>query len=416
MGSLEIGNLFELQRIRKDISIGELSENTGISKSVLYRILNGGTKHPSLNTSKKIMNALDIPLGEFIQAFMMFTHRPTTLQVLLTDAISISDKNLVVQIAKKLLEAPGMDTFLALDHIVQASNGDIDQQIKLALCDVVIDYTRQRGIPYYLSKMLYEKYIIERDDFSRLKETYESGKELLHYCDLLHHQERLSLFYRLAVHAYVLEHYRECIELCRRGIREDEEDSKEKATALISMANSYLKLNNVKLAELFSIQYGNSQYADFRKKYFQALLYGKKKRYEEAISLFKECLTETGLDGRINIVTDMLDLYLEIGKEDLIKELLESEDEFLSGDILAHPYRIKNTAKYYERKSLCQLSIGHIDQAANSLFQSIVYYREVGDFKGVTMCISLLAKYHHENKTQLSSEHLEKIAKICHNN
>ncbi|TPG70917.1 XRE family transcriptional regulator [Brevibacillus laterosporus] len=89
------GNLFEQYRIRKNISISELSENTGISKSVIYRVLNGETKHPSLSSCKKIMNALDIPLSEFIQAFIMLTQRPTTLQVLLTDAVTINDEELV---------------------------------------------------------------------------------------------------------------------------------------------------------------------------------------------------------------------------------------------------------------------------------------------------------------------------------
>nr|WP_272949972.1 helix-turn-helix transcriptional regulator [Brevibacillus laterosporus] len=87
--------MFEQYRIRKNISISELSENTGISKSVIYRVLNGETKHPSLSSCKKIMNALDIPLSEFIQAFIMLTQRPTTLQVLLTDAVTINDEELV---------------------------------------------------------------------------------------------------------------------------------------------------------------------------------------------------------------------------------------------------------------------------------------------------------------------------------
>ncbi|TPG70521.1 XRE family transcriptional regulator [Brevibacillus laterosporus] len=49
MGACEIGNLFEQHRISKNVSINELSENAGISKSVLYRVLNGDTKHRSLN-------------------------------------------------------------------------------------------------------------------------------------------------------------------------------------------------------------------------------------------------------------------------------------------------------------------------------------------------------------------------------
>ncbi|MED4765516.1 helix-turn-helix transcriptional regulator [Brevibacillus laterosporus] len=285
MGALEIGNLFEQYRIRKNISISELSENTGISKSVLYRVLNGETKHPSVNSCKKIMNALDIPLGEFIHAFIVLTQRPTTLQVLLADAISINDKELVIKIAQKLLESPRMDSFLSMDYLLQFLRQVENKDIKLVIYDVIIDYSRQRGIPYYLSKTLFNRYQIERDDFSRFEETYHRAKEILHYTNFLHPTERILLYYRLGVHAYILGYFKECITLCDKGVFEDQADSREKASALISMINSYIRLGDLDLAYSYLQQYEKSQYIDYRKKHLQALLFGKNQQYEKAVTL-----------------------------------------------------------------------------------------------------------------------------------
>ncbi len=54
----------------------------------------------------------------------------------------------------------------------------------------------------YIAKGLYQKYMIERNDFSKLNETYQSGKNVLDYVNILSDKERILLYYGLSVHAY----------------------------------------------------------------------------------------------------------------------------------------------------------------------------------------------------------------------
>lgn len=410
----ELGNLFEQYRIKKNISIHELSENTGISKSVMYRILSGETKRPSLNNCKKIMNVLDIPLVSIINSYIMVTQSPVTLQALLVDAVSINDKELVIKVAKKLLESPRVDSFISMDYLLQTLNQVENKNIKLALYDVIIDYSRQRGIPYYLSKTLYNRYLVERNDFSRFEETYHRAKEILHYINFLHSTERISLYYRLGVHAYVLNYYKECIEFCKKGINEDQADSKQKASAVISLTASYLNLDNLEQAEIHLKDYENSQYVDYRQDHLRAVLHTRKKEYPQAVDLLKSCLDNVEIYNRISIVNDLLDVYLKMNHIDLIKELIDSEEDFLPTES-GHPNKIKNTAQYYKQKGLCQLSIGCEEEGVNSLLQSIFYNQKLGSYRESMKCIALLLDYHKQNKKILSFENMEKISVFCHN-
>ncbi|AYB41663.1 hypothetical protein D5F52_26255 (plasmid) [Brevibacillus laterosporus] len=94
---------------------------------------------------------------------------------------------------------------------------------------------------------------------------------------------------------------------------------------------------------------------------------------------------------------------------DPIKELIDSEEEFLSTES-RHPNKIKNTAQYYRQKGLCQLSIGCEEEGVNSLLQSIFYNQKLGDYRECMECIALLMDYHQQNKKILSFENMEKIS------
>jgi transcriptional regulator with XRE-family HTH domain len=415
MGFGDFADVLLRYRHQENITLSELAERSGVSKSVLSRIESGETKRPGFATWKKIGSTLNIPYGLVISTYLDVTERAETLKFLLQEAIAHKNKTVIEKAAQKLLDTPRMDTFLALDHLFQTANGTDDQGIKLVLYDVLIEYTRKHGIPYYLAKGLYERYFLERDEFCRLEETYRRGKELLHYLDWLQPAERIATYYRLGVHAYILDYYYDCIELCSKSIREDQEDSKQKASALIAIVNAYLDLGDLVLAEVYLKEYENSKYADFRKKHLRALLYAKKGLHHEAIALYQECLNEAERDGRITIVTDLLEVYLETGRNDLIKELIEAENQFLPADINSHPHRIKQAAKYHLRKGKCQIAIGQITEGFDNLLKSICYYRELGSFEKVAACIGLFIEYHRVNERNLSFEHMEIIAKVCHN-
>ncbi|MFS0917698.1 helix-turn-helix domain-containing protein [Brevibacillus sp. 179-C 1.1 NHS] len=411
----EIGDLLLAYRQRENISLSELAERTDISKAALSKIESGETKRPGFSQWKKIASALNIPYVDVITAYLDTTERPASIQLLLKEAIELNYPPVVQRVALKLLQTPKMDTFLALDHLLQATNDVENQNVILAMYDVIIDYARKRGVPLYLGKGLYERYMLERDDFSRFEETYRRGKELLHYTDMLQPIERVTFYYRMGTHAYILGYYGESIDLCGKGIREDDTDNKPRTSALISIVNSYLSLGDLILAELYLKEYEESEYADYRKNHLRALLHAKKGQLDDAMRLYEQCLAEAGKESRVTIVSDLLEAYLESGNDTLIKDMIAAEDQFLPSDILAHPYRIKQAARYYKRKGVCQLAIGHVEDGFDSLLQSIRYYRQLGASDKVMEGVGLFLKHHRLHQKAFSFEDMEIIEKFCHN-
>lgn len=412
--STEIGDLLHAYRQRENISLNELAERTDISKTALSKIESGETKRPGFALWKKIASAIKVPSVDVITAYLDTTERPATIQLLLNEALALDSKALVQRTAQKLLDTPRLDTFHSLDYLLQIANETEEQSAKLALYDVLIDFTRKRGIPFYLAKGLYARYLLERDDFARFEETYRRGKELLHYVDQLQPPDRLDYYYRMGVHAYILEYYGESVELCGKAISEDGTvDSKQKASALISMVNAYLRLDYPILAEYYLELYEESNFADFRKKHLRALLHAKKGEYTHAVALYKECLQEAKPDSRITIASDLLDVYLEAEQSDAIHELIAAEHTFLTVD--AHPNRIKHAARYYKRKGMCLISIGQAEAGIDSLMQSLRVYRKIGALEKVMGVLGVLFEYHRALEMSLSLENMEIIMEVCHN-
>ncbi|ATF16582.1 XRE family transcriptional regulator [Brevibacillus brevis X23] len=407
------GDIQNRYRIEKNISIGKLAELTGICRSSLAKIESGETKRPSFNTCKKVANTLDIPYSITINSCLNHTERPESLKFLLQEAISTKSPTLVQKCANRLLETPRLDTFLALDYLFQIVNVVEDDQTKFPIYDTIIDYTRKQGVPHYLAKGIFERYMFERDDFTRFKETYHRGKELLHYIESLLPSERISFYYRMGAHADILGYPVDCIELCRKGIHEDQTDSIFRASALLALFNSYVLLGDLILANYFFEEYANSQYADYRKKHCLAVLSAKKGEFDKSIQLYKELLEEAEQIRRISIVSDLLDVYLEIDRDDLIKQLIETEEMFISID--NHPNRIKSTATYYQRKGACLLRMGQDEEGLNSLIESIHYYRRLGVKDKMGECICLFLNYHRTKKQHLSFEHMEIIENLWYN-
>lgn len=415
MVSLSLGELISSHRSRRNLSLSDLAEMSGVSKSTLSSIESGETKRPSYTTWKKIADAMDIAPSTIINAFVDTTYHPKTLEIVLAEVIREGWEALVAKVAIRYLESPRIDTFRALDHIDGTARDTENKRIKRILCDSIITFTRSRGIPSYLASALYERYLIERDDFSRFEETYRRGKELLLYTEHLYTEDRIDYYYKMGVHANILGLHDESIELCRLGLREDRTDSKQKASAYISLFNSCIYFGDIHVAAIYLKEYENSQYADFRKNHFRATLLAKKGQHEEAIELFRVCLQEAKKEGRISIVVDLMASYLEAGKTDELLRLIESEDQFLPEATPQHPYRMKTLAQYYRRKALCLISLEKFDQGFHSLSESIKYFKQLGTTSEVIDGIRLFLRHHRTNNKNLSFKNMEILENICDN-
>ncbi|MGF9907085.1 helix-turn-helix domain-containing protein [Brevibacillus porteri] len=413
--SLSLGELISSHRSRRNLTLADLSELSGVSKSTISLIETGETKRPSYATWRKIAEAIDIAPSIIINAFVDTTHHPKTLELVLAEVIHEGWEALVAKVAAHYLESPKIDTFRALDHIASTARDTENKRIKRILCDTIISFARSRGIPSYLANALYERYLVERDDFSRFEETYRRGKELLLYVEHLYVEDRIDYYYKMGVHANILDLHDESIDLCRLGLREDRSYNRPKASAYISLFNSCIYFGDFHVANIYLKEYENSQYADFRKNHFRATLLAKKGQHEDAISLFNVCLNETDREGRISIVVDLMESYLETGKTDDLMLLIETEDQFLPERMPQHPYRIKTLAQYYRRKALCLISMERYDQGFHSLIDSIKYYKHIGIATEVIEGIRLFLRHHRTNNKNLSFEHMELIENICDN-
>lgn len=63
---MELGKYIETLRKNKNMSIGDLSKKTGLSKGYLHSLENGGIANPGIMTLKNIANALVIQLYEIV--------------------------------------------------------------------------------------------------------------------------------------------------------------------------------------------------------------------------------------------------------------------------------------------------------------------------------------------------------------
>lgn len=67
-----IGSKINEIRLLKDISLSQLSRDTGISKGYLSNIENGIKENPSIDTLRKIATALNVNIGSFYEGIFDF--------------------------------------------------------------------------------------------------------------------------------------------------------------------------------------------------------------------------------------------------------------------------------------------------------------------------------------------------------
>jgi transcriptional regulator with XRE-family HTH domain len=413
---MSFAEMVKAHRYKANLSISELAERTGVNRSVLARIESGETRRPSFSTCCKIASALDIPYDKVISFYLDVSERPETLKMLLSEAVVRTNRHIVRKAADKLLETPKLNTFLALDYILQQARESENEEIKLALYNVMIEYTKKRGIPFYLAKGLFERYLIERYDFSRLEETYRRGKELLVYIEYLQPSERIIAYYRLGLQAYALKYFDDCIHLCRQGIAEDDTESELKASALLAITNSYINMGDCILAELYLKKYVYNPFANAnRTKYYLAQIHVKKGEFSEGIAGFKECLVEAERESRIAIATDLLEVYQQIGDHEGIEDLIKKEEQFLPQQINT-PKKVEHLALYYKQKGLHQLANEMFEEGIENLILSASYYQKLGAFAYVNECIGSIFVAHRQYGKVLSEGIMEMLEKLCQRN
>ncbi|GAC42102.1 helix-turn-helix domain-containing protein [Paenibacillus popilliae] len=179
-----IGELIQDTRRSLDIALTQLSKMSGVPKGTISKIENGDVKRPEFETVRPLAMALNIPLDTLIDYDIEIETRSESLRCILQTTIQqCQHVELIRKVATKFLESPNEDSLDVTEKLYRTITSVENTSIKLLLYDLIIDYSRSHGIMPYIAQGMYQRYLIERNDFSRLKEAYHLGKNVPDYVD-----------------------------------------------------------------------------------------------------------------------------------------------------------------------------------------------------------------------------------------
>ncbi|MCR8997767.1 helix-turn-helix transcriptional regulator [Brevibacillus laterosporus] len=405
-----LGELIRGKRAYTGLSLSELGRMTGISKGVLSKIENDETKRPELRTLKPIADVLDIPYEQIIEWYIKVEHRAEVFDDFLSLCIELSNPTLMAKVAIKFLENSKEDTFALLEHINKLANKTVNNEIRLSLYNTIIKYARIHGIPMYIAKSSLQKYLIERQDLKNMEESFKIGEEVVHYADFLTEEERIILYFRMALQAYAIKKYETCIELCQAGITLEKKDTELKARAYLAMINSYSDLGDYSTVELhLEIFKGfKHNFVAEATKLESAIVKSKKKEYDQAIPLLKESLQNISEHARIHVVNELLEIYFELKDVDSVSEIFANEKSLLFST--STPYKLISLGRYYLFKGNYQVSMGLFEDGIISYTESLKAYGEVNAYQEIVKCMNeILSNHFLLSQSVLLFEKLKKV-------
>nr|WP_240463854.1 helix-turn-helix transcriptional regulator [Paenibacillus apiarius] len=378
-----MGELIQYHRQNKNISLSKLQELVGVGKGSLSRIENGEVKRPHFKTIQSIATALDIPRNDIIEQYIRIGHKSDVIYSILQEALETPDHPLLISnIATKFLESPNEDSLDLVERMYQTIDSVEDTSIKLSLFNLIIDYSRNHGIMPYIAKCLYQKYMIERNDFTVLKETYQSGKYILDYANFLSDKEKIIVHYSLAVHAYNLMLYEDCIKLCSYILENDKPLGEYKANAVFSILCSHHYLGQYEKSKSYLEEYYKFPfpYVSDNAKLMTGITNGKVGHRELAISQLQDYLKSPSTYNLIYAVTELFNLYLQINDFVSAEGLLNHEDSMIKSinDKCTTPFKRSRLAYFYQLKGTLMFNTQQYDEAFNCFIESVCEYMDIG--------------------------------------
>ncbi|MGG4397351.1 helix-turn-helix domain-containing protein [Paenibacillus thiaminolyticus] len=375
---LTLGELLQRYRQERGMTQVQLAELSGVSRGNISKIENGVIQRPDYKTIQPLISVLEIPLEELLEPLVFAKPQSDTLLALLHDSFSYQNASLSAKIASYLLlESEDENSDVIAEKILLTAEQFPDNtEIKLALLDTVIAYSRSHGMQPQLAQGLLQKYLMERDDFSKLEETFRSGKSILNYAEFLSIENRITLYYKLGVHAYHLRRYPECIELSKRIVIEDETESSFKAYSILMICSSYFHQEQYELAEKYLKAFSLFDFPFVKENvdFMTAKLNERKGQTDLAIMQLQQCLNTSFY--KMNIVNSLLTIYFSKHDHDSIQKLLECENEFIGSD-LSNPIIKTGHAYYFMNKGKFLNMIGLHNEAVACLVKSVSILYEI---------------------------------------
>ncbi|MGG4397144.1 XRE family transcriptional regulator [Paenibacillus thiaminolyticus] len=392
---LSIGELIQCYRRNRSMTLSQLSELTGIHKETLSKIENGDVKRPEYKIIRPLADTLQIPLETLVELHIAVDNRSDTLLFVLQDVIQHSGTaELVTKVGRKLLESSSDDHALA-ELLYDFTSNVENKEIQLALYQLIVDYSRDHGLMPFLARGLLQVYLIERDDFTRLKSVYESGKDIIQYAQFLTSEDRVTLYYKLGVHALNLGLYQQSIQLCLHVLREADADNWYYINALGILRDSYFYCEDYEKSEYYSRLYTQYDYPHI-KAYallMEASLNAKKGYSDVAVEQLTSFLKTCNQDDALLAINQLMKIYLPDNR------LVEAE-QVLTYPICPqsissnNPYIISRLAEYYFHRAEYFITVCDIQKGVSDLQKSACYFSKVNDIDNEKECITKIENLH----------------------
>ncbi|EJW19390.1 helix-turn-helix domain-containing protein [Paenibacillus alvei] len=411
-----IGELIQDTRRSLNMTITQLSELSGVPRGTISRIENDEVKRPEFSCVHSLTSALNIPFETLVDYYAVIEKRAEMLLSMLQTAIAEgSSAELVKKVATKYLEAPNEDSLDLTEKLYQHIGSIEDTSIKLSLYNLIIDYSRSHGIMPYIAKGLYQLYLIERNDFSKLKETYYSGKYILHYIEFLPKNDRIELYYKLGIHAFNLRIYTESIDHCKKVLGEEDGLSPYKIYALGILRDANFCIEDYKEAEMYAIQYKQFNYLNYPHTKEHVVLMDaqfavKKGDAEKAIEIllpFLETCSDTHI---VSAYRQLLQLYLQQNNQTGIKDTLDKCKEIVPIANSNNPFICSMYGDLLKIKGECYLTLGDYAQCIELMVESASWYSKVNDTKKEKECLNVIMRINLEHRVSPQTT-FEKLSK-----
>ena len=408
-----LGELIKKKRVEIGISLSEVSRVTGISKGVISKIESGETKSPELRTLKPIADVLKIPYEDIIEYSIQVERRYGLYDDFLSEAIEISNPSLINKVAIKFLENIRKETCSSLDFLYTLANTSTNNDAKVTLYTTIVAYARVHGLPYYIAKGLYQKYLIEREDLKRLEESFIVGEEVLHYVDFLSQEEKIIFYFRMSLHAHNIKKYDRCIELGRTGYNLDLGTSMLKQRVIYAMINSFIHTGDFQSAEKHLEMSESLDYTfiEERSKFIRANIYFGKGEYGKSIPILQECLLEATDDTRVHILNDLMESFFKLGELESIQTLLDTEEKSICLGVKT-PHKHREIGRFFKLKGAWQVEIGKYNDAISSYLRSMVSYEQINSNEDIHHTIGEILSIHYLYQKPIDLDLLGKLVEV----
>ena len=399
-----IGELIHDTRFASNITITQLSELSGINKSTISRIENGEVKRPDFSTVQPLAAALKIPFETLVDYYVENEKRSDLLFDILQATIQRrSSTELICKVAAKYLESPNEDSLDLTKKLYKHIGSIEDTSMKLSLYNLIIEHSRSHGIMPYIAKGLYHKYLIERNDFLKLKETFQNGKYIRQYVDFLSSEERVSLYYKLAIHAYTLNYHNECIDYCKEVLKNGE--SQFKTDALGVLIDAYFSIGAYTESELYLLQYRNFTYPYTKENVvlmeaFYTARRGETVKAEEILLEFLKTCSNTSI---IPATRQLLQLYLQENNIEAAKVIMENDRATTSLVDERNPLVCATYADYLQIKGKYYMTVGDIDKSIEHMVECALWYSKIDDLSKEKEALNTAMHIHFMNNVSPQS-------------